>query len=194
LNYIDLKEGVLRLIGNKLLYGKQLSHFKVSYKNSGAALQEKHLNASLSEMNALTHEIKGVSGNLAMKALFDVSTLLCNVLAMGALPGKELIDQFVLMLDKTLEEIELALPLLIEKTEKVEVTDERLLAQLASIKTNINHDVSRAIDLMDELIEHNNSEDHQDALQEIQHNLDNFNLLLAEKMITELISACKKEA
>jgi len=194
LNYIDLKEGVLRLIGNKLLYGKQLSHFKVSYKNSGAALQEKHLNASLSEMNALTHEIKGVSGNLAMKALFDVSTLLCNVLAMGALPGKELIDQFVLMLDKTLEEIELALPLLIEKTEKVEVTDERLLAQLASIKTNINHDVSRAIDLMDELIEHNNSEDHQDALQEIQHNLDNFNLILAEKMITELISACKKEA
>lgn len=69
--YIDVKEGMGRVRGNKALYKRMLDMF-LNSKEVGefdSFLKEKNCE----EASKSAHAIKGISGNLSLKKLFNVS-------------------------------------------------------------------------------------------------------------------------
>ena len=88
--YIDIEQGLSRVRGNKSLYKRMLSMFIESKEISEF---EKQINNGESEEASKTaHAIKGISGNLALSVLFDLSSDLVEELRNGVIDEKNIAD------------------------------------------------------------------------------------------------------
>lgn len=68
---IDLKAGLALTMGNPALYLDLLETFRHTYRSYPAVMREEFKKLSFDGVRNLTHTLKGVSGNLAMKTLFS---------------------------------------------------------------------------------------------------------------------------
>ena len=80
--YIDLESGLGRLRGNKKLYKRMLGMLKVS--EDFAAFEAGIAAGDMQRAEAHIHSIKGMTGNLSLTALFDLSAALNAQLRDGA--------------------------------------------------------------------------------------------------------------
>lgn len=82
-SYIDLETGLGRVRGNKKIYARMLGLFLAS--EEFAQLKESLAAGDIERAGELAHAVKGMTGNLTLTALFDVSTTLMGQLRDGVL-------------------------------------------------------------------------------------------------------------
>lgn len=76
-----METGLGRVRGNKKIYGKMLGLFLQS--DEFAKLEESLAAGNIEQAGEVAHAIKGMTGNLALDALFEVSTTLMDQLREG---------------------------------------------------------------------------------------------------------------
>ena len=96
--YVDVENGLSRVRGNKSLYKRMLSMFLDS--GEFASLEEHLSNNDYEAAGNSAHAIKGITGNLSLTALFEVSTALMGELRNGA-PSPETVQLYETALEKT---------------------------------------------------------------------------------------------
>ena len=99
--YVDQTTGLSRVRGNVALYARMLGMFLESKEM--AQLQESYQNKDIQAMADLSHAIKGMTGNLALPALFEISTKLNDELKQGEL-NEETFAQYNEILEATIHE------------------------------------------------------------------------------------------
>lgn len=91
-SYINLETGLGRVRGNKKIYARMLDLF---LKSEEFAQMEQALAEGDVERSAdLAHAVKGMTGNLALDALFEVSTSLMGQLREGVIDEPTVQDFF----------------------------------------------------------------------------------------------------
>ncbi|MCL2578974.1 MAG: Hpt domain-containing protein [Oscillospiraceae bacterium] len=98
--YINLEEGLGRVRGNQKLYARMLGMF-IANKEM-ALLEEKLAAGDLQGGAEVAHAIKGMTGNLSLTALFEVSATLMEKLGAGEI-DQDLVARYREVAQKTLE-------------------------------------------------------------------------------------------
>jgi len=100
--YIDVVGGLGRIMGNTKVYLRLLGIFadSVEFDNFKESLEA----GDLEKASEIAHAIKGMTGNLSLTKLFDISSTL-NVELKEGIKNDELIAQLFDAKDKTLEYI-----------------------------------------------------------------------------------------
>ncbi len=101
-NYLDLEEGLSRVRGNKVLFKKMLQMFTASteFEKFDDCISA----GDISGAADVAHAIKGMTGNLSLTALFEISTTLMNELREGTLDNNS-ISEYREILAGTLVEV-----------------------------------------------------------------------------------------
>lgn len=81
-NYVDVDAGLARVRGNKMIYGKMLGLFLNSPEF--AAFEECMAAGDWAKGVEVIHGIKGMTGNLSLTPLFELSSALNEQLKQGA--------------------------------------------------------------------------------------------------------------
>ena len=84
---VDVDDGVARFMGNDLLYEKFLVKFLED--GSMAQLNEQFRSGNLEGAFRAAHTLKGVTGNLSLKELFEKSAPIVETLRKGSAEGVE---------------------------------------------------------------------------------------------------------
>lgn len=117
----DISGALKRVAGNVTLYLKILSKFTREYANKDAELLEFVRLGKKGDAIMLAHSIKGLSGNLGMNALFKKAKQLELFLRLEEDPagneGNKLINDFSLILQQSLTQIEACLQIMIVEPE-----------------------------------------------------------------------------
>ena len=79
--YINIEEGLARLLGNKVLFKRILTIFSAS--DAMDRLENEFNSGNLQKASEIAHEIKGMAGNLSLTALYTDSAELMLVLRTG---------------------------------------------------------------------------------------------------------------
>ena len=122
-NHLDFEE-LLKRIGNEKLANELLKKFETTYKDYEKDLIE---NFETEEFSKSIHKLKGVSGNLALKALYKLSSQIEEENVINK--KRELLDLLIIELREVM--------LMINKIEDL-VEDEGQLYDLSVIKINLN--------------------------------------------------------
>ena len=96
---IDVDDALGRLMGSEALLGRLLGKFLQddNYRKLLVAAQENDADAAL----AAAHALKGVSGNLSITALFEVTTRQCELIRAGDWPAaRDLMPQVTAAYEK----------------------------------------------------------------------------------------------
>lgn len=101
--YINIEEGVKRVMGQKPLYMKMLGMFLEGpeYDRLKQLLEDNDIPTA----RDVSHAIKGVAGNLSLTALYDANLLLLGALRSGSMPAREQIDAYDETLQRTREAV-----------------------------------------------------------------------------------------
>ena len=91
---IDIAEGLDRLLGNRQLYLELLQDFYTEYSDIVSRIKTFLIQGNTEKVLYQVHAIKGVSANLAINHLSEVSTALEMVLRAGEEMTPELLKQF----------------------------------------------------------------------------------------------------
>ncbi len=92
---LKISEGLARVAGNQVLYGKLLGDFAEEFSAMGSKLHQLMDDNRLDEMAALVHGAKGVSGNLGANGLNAAAATLEKAIQNGdPVPIKNQIDRF----------------------------------------------------------------------------------------------------
>lgn len=97
--YIDIDSGLARVANNKTLYKRMLGLFVNCEERS--AFEQAFSENNLSRAGEIMHSIKGMSGNLSLTRVYELSSEITNLLRVGdvSLP---LIDEYREAFEKTL--------------------------------------------------------------------------------------------
>ena len=97
--YVDIDAALARVRGNKKLFGKMLGLFLNNDELSKLekALEEKNYEAA----GSAAHGIKGMTGNLALTALFEKSAVLMDQMRNGEAPEPSAVDEYFDALEHT---------------------------------------------------------------------------------------------
>ena len=98
--YVDTDTGISRVRGNKALYRKMLVLFLQNKEFD--AFDEALASGDTHRCAEVAHGIKGMTGNLSLPRIYDVSTRLTEEFRAGN-PNREAIDEYHMVLQKTLE-------------------------------------------------------------------------------------------
>ncbi len=101
-NYIDIESGLSRVRGNKVLFKKMLQMFLASteFEKFDACLAS----GDIAGAGDVAHAIKGMTGNLSLTALFEVSSTLMQQLRDGV-ADDTLISEYRDVLKNTIDEV-----------------------------------------------------------------------------------------
>ncbi len=101
--YVDLNGGLDRLRGNKAIYKKMLGLFmsNAEFENLKTAIAA----GDWARGSDAAHAIKGMTGNLSMPELFEVSTLLMNQMRQGA-PDTQCVERYNIAYEQTRAEVQ----------------------------------------------------------------------------------------
>lgn len=96
--YVDTQAALARVGGNEAIYKKLLGMFVQSseFAKMDEALENKDYPAAAE----FAHAIKGITGNLSLPELFDLSTSLMNQMRNGA-PDPETLQNYYAALENT---------------------------------------------------------------------------------------------
>ena len=126
-NHLDFEE-LLKRIGNEKLANELLKKFETTYTDYEKDLIE---NFETEEFSKSIHKLKGVSGNLALKALYKLSSQIEEENVINK--KRELLDLLIIELREVM--------LMINKMENL-VEDEVPVYDLSLIKINLNEVIS----------------------------------------------------
>ncbi len=101
--YIDEASGIKRVMGNKKLYRRMLGLFLTSAEF--ASLEDGLKAEDYTKAGDAAHAIKGITGNLSLPLLFDLSSELMQQLRQGP-PARDTIAAYREALAKTIAEVE----------------------------------------------------------------------------------------
>ena len=79
--YVDMEAGLARLRGNQKLYNRMLKLFLAA--TEFPAFEENLAQGDLAKAADVAHAIKGITGNLSLTLLFELSTRLMHELREG---------------------------------------------------------------------------------------------------------------
>ena len=102
--YIDVTSALARVRGNKAIYKKMLGMFLQS--NSFADFENILSQKDYAKASEIAHGIKGMTGNLGMNTLFELSSKLMVEMKTGAAPDEQNLKNYRETLIKTKEEAE----------------------------------------------------------------------------------------
>jgi len=85
-DYVNVKEGLARIRDNKKLYRRMLGMFLES--GEFAALEDSLMQKDYGKAADSAHAIKGMTGNLSLTELFNVSTKMMEELRQGLAPDE----------------------------------------------------------------------------------------------------------
>lgn len=101
-NYIDMETGLSRIRGNKKLYIRMLDMFLKSKEFE--ALDQSLGEKDYAKAADVAHGIKGMTGNLSLTALFEISMQLMQELKSGA-PDEGTVKNYYDILSATRAEV-----------------------------------------------------------------------------------------
>ena len=101
---MDVEAALGRIRGNKVLYNKMLQMFLQG--KDFESLEESLAGDDYVRAGEVAHAIKGVTGNLSLTALFEVSTQLMNELRHGDAPDEKTLADYRGLLKKTIQCVE----------------------------------------------------------------------------------------
>ena len=101
---MNVEEALGRIRGNKVLYNRMLQMFLQG--KDFEALEESLANNDYARAGEVAHAIKGVTGNLSLMALFEVSTQLMNELRHGEAPDEKTLTDYRFLLKETIQCVE----------------------------------------------------------------------------------------
>lgn len=102
---INLKFGLSQLSGNHSLLVKLLGKFKAEYEDLPERLTVMRSNQDISGYRAAVHTVKGVSGNLGLNALHEVSKRL-EISVLNELDISQDFREFKSVLEETFQQIQ----------------------------------------------------------------------------------------
>ena len=92
---IDIKEGLRRVSGNKVLYRSLLLKFVRDFSGSAVEIREKLVEGDQVTARRIAHTIKGASGNIGAKSLYARAEVLDRALKQNEdVLGSELLNNF----------------------------------------------------------------------------------------------------
>ncbi|MDM8568250.1 ATP-binding protein [Thiotrichales bacterium HSG1] len=186
---IDIKSGMNRLGQNYQLYVKLLQGFYNSYHDVIKKIHDLLEQEKITEAIYMLHSIKGVSGNLSITKLYEISGSLETALKSEPKIVPELITKFE---SATTEVMNTISGLKIDESnffsEEVNIAALKpLLMELTNLLAEYN---SRAIDVIPTIKQHL-TESFQDIYQRLEEKIDNFEFNEAEKVLAELMDRLK---
>jgi PAS domain S-box-containing protein len=105
LTSLEAREGVRRIGGRSEAYRRQLKRFGERYSDAVKELRQKIRANDIPGAEAHCHALKGVTGNLGAKALYQAITRIDEELKQSALPDAAELDQAQARLGEVLSEI-----------------------------------------------------------------------------------------
>ena len=99
---INLQEGLKRMGGDRLFFGKLLTDFLHQHETTGQKLRAALSAGDLEHARRLTHTIKGVAGNLSAHDLFQALGELHTAVKAGEMDG---VEAMLLRFEKALEPV-----------------------------------------------------------------------------------------
>lgn len=96
--YLDLEGGLARVRGNKKIYAKMLNMFLSSGEFD--AFEQSIQDGDMAKAADVIHGIKGMTGNLSLTAVFELSAMLMQQLREGNYDA-QLLDEYRDALSKT---------------------------------------------------------------------------------------------
>lgn len=108
--YVDLDSGLGRVRGNKALYKRMLDLFAQSEEYD--AFEKALSDNDTTRASEVMHSIKGMSGNLSLTRIYELSSELTNLLRNGTV-DQEMIDDYRKALEMTRTCIEEVMPQLV---------------------------------------------------------------------------------
>jgi len=101
---IDTQQGIDFLLGDEKLYLQLLDSFKKKYEDSFEDINKMLIEHRLIEIKLYIHTMKGLSGQISAKPLFEEIKMLETEILAGKTPN---IDHLELLINQTLEEIQI---------------------------------------------------------------------------------------
>ncbi|MDM8516041.1 ABC transporter substrate binding protein [Desulfobacterales bacterium HSG16] len=105
LSVVDMKAGIKRLNGNRALYKKILKEFVQNHADAADKIENALKNRDMENARNLIHTIKGVSGNIAAKMLFNSALDLETAIEKDAANFESRFNQFQNSLNMTVKTI-----------------------------------------------------------------------------------------
>ena len=144
---LDTQEAIRRLNGNETAYIKLLKQFAKKYTTIYETIN-KLRHGDIDILEKKIHEIKGVLGNLGAKKVFLLLQNIDTILKTKNMPQDYLFTQLKVDLDELFTEID---RLTEEKTQKKDFNKEKVLELLDTIKQNLEDDIVKASETLEEL-------------------------------------------
>lgn len=153
LDGIDVKDALARTVNNEKLLVKLLGSFHENYSESFSLVERLINEDKIKEAESECHKIKGLSGNLGAVKLFNELQELDTDLKVGKLPTSEFLEQVKTTYDELMISIGNFLVYASEITKKgqKELSIEELQELLKKIIILLDSDISRAIDMFDDI-------------------------------------------
>ncbi len=106
LTSLDAREGVRRIGGKADAYRKQLRRFREHYPDAVAQLQRLATQQSLRQAEEYCHALKGVTGNIGARALYEQVAAIDSRLKQGELPEAAELERLQALLRQVLRDID----------------------------------------------------------------------------------------
>ncbi len=150
--FVDVSDGIDRVMGDRELYGRMLRRFRKDYSDGDRPIRVALQAGDRALAHRLSHTLKGAAGMIGARSLHQVASALET--ALRTTSGSEaacldaltpVLAQVIAVLDKLLNDA--ALPMAQTSMPGAAVADPALLAQLLDLLMNGD---GAAIDLLDE--------------------------------------------
>ena len=149
----DVVEGVRRIGGKFDAYVRQLRRFRENHADAVQQLGERLAADDLAGAEALCHNLKGVTGNLAATALFTKTSSVYTRLKAGERPPQSDLDELQALMLGVLQDID-CLALRLEQTPDPAghvLSARQLYHRLENLRLALEHDLGQAEPLLAEL-------------------------------------------
>ena len=102
LKYVNIDEGLKRVLNKPALYARLLKMFLLNEQHEQLknSINKKEIQVSAEQ----AHALKGITGNLSLTPLFNVTVKLMEQLRAGEL-NNETFNEYLLLYDKTVEAV-----------------------------------------------------------------------------------------
>lgn len=191
---IDVKEGLLRFSGKSKLYKELLLKFAESNKRSVQEIENAIKTENYDSAFGICHSIKGVSGNLGIKAIAELSTKLEKLLREKEyLASNEVLSNLKLKFIEFFDEIKSWQGIAESEVDfvKIEINKDESCRLFSELITLLEHDDYKASVKIDELLQFPGMHIYRNELKAIQKNIKNYLFEDSLKQLENLKNICE---
>ncbi len=183
---INIRDGLERLEHNHHLYIKLLQDFYKKYHDVATTVTSLLAEEKIADVIYIIHSIRGVSGNLSIEKLYEISTILESTLKTKNKVNSELLARFETSVIEVMDTIS-NLEIDDSPTEFADgnINIDALKPLLAELNDLLNEYNSRAIDIIPNIKQYL-TKDLQELYQQLEEKVDNFEFDEAKEILIEL--------